>query len=266
MMLRTTLVFAAACSFSQAFVRSGHATADWWTSSLNYKPGVPVATAIRMEIDAGWHTYWSNPGESGMQLAVEWQLPPGWTASEPAHPVPKRFVTGGLAGFGYEGEVLYPVTLTPPADASGQVVLTGKLSWLTCDDSACVPGDAELTITLNLGKPVETANARAITAAQDLVPQPLAGASLAVTETGGELTFSLKLPEGAPDPAQSEVFPETLQAVDPAADIRFVKEGDSWTAKAPKNEYATGPLKELALVIAPKEGTPMRVVWSAPAE
>jgi len=266
MILRTSLVFAAACSFSQGFVRSGHATVDWWTSSLNYKPGEAVATAIRMELDPGWHTYWSNPGEGGMKLSVEWKLPPGWTASEPAHPVPMRFMTGGLAGFGYEGEVLYPVTLTPPADATGQVVLTGKLSWLTCDDSACVPGDAELTITLNPGKPVETANARAITAARALVPQPLAGAELVVAEAGGTLTLTLKLPEGAPDPAQSRVFPETLQAVDPAAEIKFTKNGDSWTATAPTNEYAAEPLKELALILAPQEGAPVKVVWTGAAE
>lgn len=265
MTARASLVFAAACACSQAFVHSGHATADWWSASVHYRAGEPVETALRLEIEPGWHTYWSNPGEGGMKLAVDWELPEGWVADEPAHPVPIRFMTGGLAGFGYEGEVLFPVTVTPPADATGQVKLTAKVAWLTCDDSACVPGDATLTLTLLPGKPVEAANARAIAAARAKVPQPLEGATLAVAEEGENLVLQLRLPAaGAPDPGQSSVFPETPQAVDPAAAIDFAKDGEHWTASVAKNEYAAGPLEELTLVIAPKDGSaPVAVTWKA---
>jgi DsbC/DsbD-like thiol-disulfide interchange protein len=261
MILRTSMIFAAACSFSHAFVRSGQATVDWWSSTLAYKAGQPIETAIRMEIDQGWHTYWSNPGESGMKLSVEWSLPEGWTASDPAHPVPKRFLTGGLAGFGYEGVVFYPVTLVPPKDAEGPVTLSAKLSWLACDDSACIPGDAELTLNLTSGRPVETANARAILAASELVPTPLEAAKLTVVEEGGRLALTLDLPDDAPDLADSQVFPETLRAIDPAAPITFVKDGDVWVATTAKSEYAADPLEELVLVIAPKEGKPFSITW-----
>lgn len=262
-MIRASFMFAAACAASHAFVQSGHATADWWTSSVHYRAGEPVETAIRLVVDPGWHTYWSNPGEGGMKVSVDWELPDGWTAGEPAHPVPVRFMTGGLAGFGYEGEVLFPVTVTPAADAAGEATLTAKVSWLTCDDSACVPGDAVLTLTLLPGKPAESANARAIAAARAKVPQPLAGAALAVAEDGQTLVLRLSLPAAdAPDPAQSSVFPETPQAVDPAAAIEFTRDGDHWSARVPKNEYAAGPLKELTLVIAPQDGSaPVSVTW-----
>jgi DsbC/DsbD-like thiol-disulfide interchange protein len=266
MMIRATaLAFAAACAASHGFVQSGQATADWWTSSVHYRPGEPVETAIRMEVDPGWHTYWSNPGEGGMKLSVDWELPEGWSAGEPAHPVPVRFMTGGLAGFGYEGEVLFPVTVTPPAGATGETTLKAKVSWLTCDDSACVPGDAVLTLTLLPGKPLESANARAIAAARAKVPQPMEGAALAVAEEGATLVLQLRLPEGSQlDPARSSVFPETPQAVDPAAVIGFTRDGDHWAARVPKNEYAAGPLKELTLVLAPDDGSaPAAVTWKA---
>ncbi len=265
MIARTALILAATCAVGAAdFIRSGQATAEWWTSSLAYRPGEPVETALRLTVDEGWHTYWSNPGEGGMKLSVEFDLPDGWEATPPAHPVPKRFKTGGLAGFGYEGEVLFPITLTPPEDASGPVTLKAKTSWLTCDDSACVAGDAELTVSLTKGKPADTAVARFIDAARQLVPRPLEGAGLEVEENGDELTFTLSLPENAGiDPAAADVFPATPEVVDSAATIRFEKSGDHWAATAPKSEYANGPLEKLTLVLAAEKSAPIEVTWKA---
>ncbi len=263
MIARTSIVFTALCTLSSAAVRSGHATAEWIAGSENYQAGTPVRTALRLVLDEGWHTYWSNPGEGGMKISVKWDLPEGWEAGELEQPVPIRFLTGSLAGFGYEGTVSFPVAITPPAGAAGDVKLAAKVSWLTCDDSACVPGDAELSLELKQGEAAPSSHEAAIREAELAVPRQADGLSLEVTET--EAGVELALTAGADfqaDPETCEVFPETPQALDPAAPIQFEKSGDGWKAVVLKNEYASGPLKSLTLVFAGKEAvSPFFVTW-----
>lgn len=264
MIARSLLTFAALASFSHAAPeKSGHATAEWIAGTSKIEGGKPIQTGIRLVVEEGWHTYWINPGEAGTKFKVAWELPEGWTASEVAYPTPKRFLTGDLPGYGYEGEVIFPVTLTPPANASGTAELGVKVSWLTCNDESCIPGKVELKLSLDAATEKEAA--AAIGKSLALVPKPLEGAKLAVTESGGNLNLSLSLPAGSTfDPAGCEVFPVTEQAVDYYKPFQFQKTGEIWTATAGKNEYADGPLKELRLVLAKKGAAPVEVSWKTP--
>jgi thiol:disulfide interchange protein DsbD len=268
MIARSLLVSMMLATASNAAVRSGKANAEWIPASAIYQAGQPVQTAIRLTVDAGWHTYWLNPGEGGMKTSIEIEAPAGWTIGEPGHPVPKRFTTGGLPGFGYEGVVLFPVSLTPPAEAAGPAKLSAKISWLTCNDGACVPGNAELELALESGAPSPTQHAEIIAAAEKLVPAPASGVELDVTEADGVLQLRLELPaESTLDPASCEVFPKTAEAIDPKAEIRFAKSGGAWTANVRKSEYATAALRELTLVLAGKGAPqPVEVSWRAPAK
>jgi thiol:disulfide interchange protein DsbD len=247
-------------------VRSGQAAVEWISGSTAYAAGKPIHTGVRVTIDEGWHTYWINPGEAGEKLAVEWELPAGWTASGISFPVPKRFLTGELPGYGYEHEVIFPVTITPPKGAAGPVELAAKVSWLTCNNASCVPGKAELKLALGGGDPAASSDtAEAISKAESQVPKTAAGVKLVVRESGKLLNLSLSLPSSSKlDPPGSEVFPETLQAVDHYQPIRFQKTGPTWSATVKKSEYAEGPLKELKLVLAKSGTPPVEVIWKAP--
>lgn len=256
MKLSIALFFLCFCHLSSAGVRLGKAQVDWLLASSTYEPGKPVQTAVRMVMDPGWHTYWENPGEAGMEVSATWELPDGWTAGDLEHPVPIRFEAGGLVGFGYKGSVLFPVKFTPPAGFSGVAKLRGKLSWLACNADQCLPGKAELEITLDSGAPAEMPEAKPIRDALAQIPQP-AGNSLRleVSETPRTLLLRLEMDSGKPlNPGDYEIFPATPQAVDPAANIRFSQAGSAWTAEVAKNEYLTQPLKNLTLVLAGKSG------------
>ena len=41
-------------------------------------PGETLKVAIDQTIQAGWHTYWLNPGDSGQKMTVEWRGKPVW--------------------------------------------------------------------------------------------------------------------------------------------------------------------------------------------
>ena len=260
MTARSLLMFPLLAAFSHAApVKSGHATAEWITGATVVEGGKPIQTGIRMVIEDGWHSYWTNPGESGMKLKVVWDLPEGWTAGEVEYPAPKKFLTGELPGYGYEGEVIFPVTLTPPVGASGSAQLAAKVSWLTCNDASCIPGKAELKLSPAAGS---AESADAVEKARARVPKPLEGLKLEVSETADAIGLSLETPEGF-DAAGWEVFPATEMALDHYKAIEFRKEGQKWAAKSGKNAYADGPLKELVLVLAKKGKTPLEVAWKA---
>lgn len=246
-----------------AGVKDGHGEVELLSSSASYQPGKAVTLGIRLKIDEGWHSYWVNPGEGGMALSAKWTLPEGWKAGELQQPVPKRFTTGGLPGFGYEGEAVFLVDLTPPAAAKGESECKVKLSWLTCNDSSCVAGKAELAVKLPAGDATAGKDAATIAAAAKKIPQTAPGYELSVAESAKTLVLTLKAPEGI-NLEDAKAFPATPQVVDAADPLKFERSRAGWVAKAKKNEYAEGPATLLDIVLAGgKLEKPLLVSWPA---
>lgn len=107
-----------------------------------------IRVAFRFKIDDGWHIYWENPGDAGAPVTVSWSLPSGWRAGPLEQPVPSRFESQGLAGFGYAREVVMFALLTPPGGQPGnhaESTVKAEVSWLACRES-CLPGSATLEL------------------------------------------------------------------------------------------------------------------------
>jgi thiol:disulfide interchange protein/DsbC/DsbD-like thiol-disulfide interchange protein len=114
-----------------------------------FHPGANNA-GLYFKLESGWHVYWKNPGDAGEPPRIKWTLPQSITAGPLQFPVPKRLPLGPLMDFGYEDEVLFPLSVNVSATASGQAVLHGNVSWLVCRGS-CIPEKAELEITRPIG-------------------------------------------------------------------------------------------------------------------
>ena len=269
MLAKSAIILTSLCTISLGAVRSGKATAEWITTSLTCGAGSQVKTGIRLVVDEGYHTYWLNPGEGGMKTSVKWELPAGWTAGELEHPVPKRFMTGDLPGFGYEGTVVFPVVLTAPIGFTGEAKLKGTLSWLTCDDKGCIPGDASIELTLKSGDPAPSADTKTIDVALAKIPQHQEGwVHLSVTEKPKVLALNIEAHLSRPlNLADYEIFPATPQVIDTAAKIQFAASGAEWLAEVPKSEYASGTVSELTLVLVSKTGQPpLSLTWKSAGE
>src|SRR5690348_1874400 len=65
-------------------------------------PGGEAELAILMHTKPGWHGYWLNPGDAGLPMSVEWDLPPGWSVGELRYPVPDRLLVAGIVNYVYE--------------------------------------------------------------------------------------------------------------------------------------------------------------------
>ncbi|MGD0730398.1 MAG: thioredoxin family protein [Terracidiphilus sp.] len=120
-------------------------------------PGEQASAGIYFKLEQGWHVYWKNAGDSGEPPHVKWTLPEGITAGQLQFPAPKRLPLGPLMDFGYEDEVLFPLTLSTDKTAKpGQVQLFAKVDWLVCRE-VCIPGKAELEVNRAVpSTPIET--------------------------------------------------------------------------------------------------------------
>ena len=118
--------------------------------------GETAQLALRLLPDEGWHTYWKNPGDTGLPTRVIWQLPEQFRAGDLEWPVPERIDYQGAVNFGYHGETWLPVSISVPASISssaingqGEITLSATAKWLICKD-VCIPGKAELQLVLPL--------------------------------------------------------------------------------------------------------------------
>jgi DsbC/DsbD-like thiol-disulfide interchange protein len=128
--------------------RARHVEASLVAETAAVQPGRPLTVGLHLRMEPTWHTYWRNPGDSGLPTRVEWELPEGFSAGELQWPQPVRFHTGPLVSYGYEHEVLLPVQVqVPTALASREVHLTARVRWLECRE-ICLPGKAELSLSL----------------------------------------------------------------------------------------------------------------------
>ena len=123
-------------------------------------PGQRFTIGLVMTPKPGWHTYWENPGDSGMPTRAEWTVPRGVTVSALRYPVPETYVVAGLMNHVYSDENVLLAEVSVPQSASGALPLKVRLDWLVCDDKICIPEGAELSL------PLETGNGAADTAQQ----------------------------------------------------------------------------------------------------
>ena len=116
-------------------------------------PGETVTLALLMQPEAGWHGYWSNPGDAGYGLTLDWTLPAGTTAGPMQFPVPQTLLIQGLMNHIYEHDYAVLVPLKIPATARPGTLLPVKVKaqWLVCTDVICVPERADLSGTITVG-------------------------------------------------------------------------------------------------------------------
>jgi thiol:disulfide interchange protein DsbD len=204
-------------------VKTAHVTAELIAASAAVVPGQPVQIGLRLQHIPHWHTYWRNPGDSGLPTTLGWTLPDGATVGEINWPAPQRLPIGPLINYGYEGELLLPLSFTPPADArpGSTLRLAAAATWLVCKD-ICIPEEANLTLLLPVAEagvvPGHTAHVALFEQAAGRQSQPLQGWTTALQQAGSELLLTIEQTSGAATAERPvvHVFPYTEQLIEPA--------------------------------------------------
>jgi len=135
-------------------VASPRATVTIIADHAAIAPGQPFRLALRQRLAPGWHTYWVNPGDAGQPPEVSLTLPEGATAQPMRFPAPERIPYGPLVNFGYEGEPVFTIPVTPPATLrpGDTFSVTAEANWLVCE-RICIPEEGVFRLDI----PVEAA-------------------------------------------------------------------------------------------------------------
>ena len=223
------------------------------------RPGTPAWLGLKIVHKKGWHTYWLNPGDSGLPTQLQWTLPPGLKAGEIEWPVPHRLPIGPLMNHGYEGTLLLPVPLVVEQPLPEQALTIGlRADWLVCED-VCIPEGGDFTLKLPAGSSraalVRHAALFEQTRAQLPVVWPGARAAATVDAQGLQLELS-----GLPAAWQGRklsIFPTAPHVLSPSVEpqARWGAAG-SWSGVMAFSPQRMDQPRDMGFVVAPAEPLP----------
>ena len=222
-------------------------------------PGKPATVGLRLRMDEHWHTYWKNPGDSGLPTKIAWTLPEGWTAGPIQWPYPEQQRVGPLMNYGYSDEVMLLVELTPPADAKpGPAAIKADATWLVCKD-ICIPEKATLALDFAVsdGEPGAAAgNAARFAKARARLPVSITGWNAESVLSGNKLTLRVMPPAGGAAPAKVAFFPTQVNFIDHPAPQPFVRDGNGFRLEAKLVEPVPAGIREVAGVFVAESSWP----------
>lgn len=163
-----------ACSSAGATsVTNAHSVASIVSDVKTVKPGDQVTLMLHLKLDKGWHSYWTNPGDSGMPPMFEWQLPQGLQASDIQYLPPEKIDIGPLSNYGYSDNAYYFVNIDVAQSVSeGKYPIKLDADWLVCDKE-CVPEKASFEFSLTVAdQTFRSEQAQQIVQLQQTMAQP----------------------------------------------------------------------------------------------
>jgi thiol:disulfide interchange protein DsbD len=236
------LLSLAATALAAAPVLTEHVEAELVAERTAAEPGKTLTVALRLKIIPHWHTYWRNPGDSGEPTALEWKLPPGWSAGSIQWPAPRRLPAGPLMNFGYEAEVLHLVDLAVPPGAAGVARVGAQATWLVCNPEHCIPESAHLVLDVPLGAGEASPHAAAIARTRDALPVKAQGWSIVAARSERGIDLSITPPAGAApgSPRSMAYFPFEQGKIRNAAAQLLSRSGEGLVLQLEKAERPVG--------------------------
>ncbi len=244
-----------------------HGSVELVSSVQWVRPGASFQIGLLFRLEPGWHIYWKNPGDSGQPPRLTWQLPAGFTAGEIEWPLPKRLPVGPLLDYGYEGEVLLPLTVeaTPDVKPNSTEELSANLRMLVCRET-CIPGKAALALKVPVRKATPAINreteqlfARARAAQPKALP---ADWKVSAQQSKSSIVLSIA---GAPPARTASFIPAQAKVIDNPAPQNFstVQNGIALTLKRP-SDSADAPSKLEGLLFVEQGGSSAAYVLTTP--
>ncbi len=248
-------------------VDTGQVVAELWVHApQGAGPASRFWLGLSLRHAPEWHTYWRNPGDSGLPTQIELVHPPaGLQLGEPIWPLPQKLRAGDLTNYGYDGTVLLvvPVQVPPSADPlTKSWALNITANWLVCR-LECIPQEAnfQVEVPTQLSQAAHAAAFERVFGTQPSRITPSTTAEFAQ----GLLTVRLHdLPEVMRGQKVS-VFPDTPEILASAAETdpraRQQWEGTSLTLALPLSALRQAEPRTLDLLLTTGSGPAKRGVW-----
>lgn len=209
------------------------------------QPGQTAWMSVRLNMDDHWHIYWRNVGDTGLETAIEWNLPSGLTAGPIHWSYPERIVEDPLVIYGYHGQIdlLVPIKVSEALE-SGQIVkLEATVSWLVCAE-VCIPGDSTLTLELPISaeSQINEQTVELFADARSRLPLQQSDWQFSASQKDGYLLIQAKAPDWFKDSlGEIEFYPYQTGFVKYAAEQKSEQQGALYTLQIPLTENAAIP-------------------------
>jgi thiol:disulfide interchange protein len=190
-------------------------------------PGERVTLALVMRPDKGWHGYWKNPGDSGIETQIAWTMPAGLIAGSIQYPVPQRLIIAGLMNYVYEGDYAHLIDVAVPAGISPgtKLPIRARVDYLACTDEVCVPETANVAVDLEAAATAGAPTDRAMfDRFRQALPKPL-GSEAKFERVGNRFRLAIPVPAGL-ELNEPYFYPLTDGALSYPAAQSFSRAGD----------------------------------------
>ncbi|MGB7137323.1 MAG: protein-disulfide reductase DsbD domain-containing protein [Acidobacteriaceae bacterium] len=253
-----TCASGAGAATAKPTISAPHVTVTLLVPPAQLYPGETFTAGLDFKMEAGWHVYWSNAGDSGEPPTADWKLPAGIAASAFEYPAPTRLPLGPLMDFGYENEVVFPVPMQVAANfkpSAQNATLAARLSWLVCRE-VCIPGKGDVAVTrpalaASPASPQTDAAAQALIGSfEKKLPQPLpAGDAAHFTTT--PMGFVLDVSAGSRQ-SSAQFFPidQTIVANAAPQAVQSLPDGVQLTLTKDENIQGTPQMLNGVLELA----------------
>lgn len=192
-------------------VATENVQAQFISEVTDVKAGQPFWVALHLKMRDGWHTYWRNPGDSGLATRIKWTLPTDFRASDIHWPYPEPISLGPLMNYGYHDEVYLLVQLTPPTrglENQKKLSFKADVDWLVCEEN-CIPENATLNLTLPITNGEPSLNNRwqsVFAKARQALPKPSPWPTR-FSYQSDQLKLYLDIPQGGASQPTIRFFP-----------------------------------------------------------
>jgi DsbC/DsbD-like thiol-disulfide interchange protein len=163
--LTSSLATTAHAQDASPWQRSGHSAVRLLAGSHS---GSVLLGGIAMQLEAGWKTYWRNPGDSGVPPRFDFSKSENIEAVTVLWPAPTKFDDGaGGHSLGYHNQIVLPLRIVAK-NADRPVTLRADINYAVCE-KLCIPVEANAELSF---ASVASTEDGALSAALDTVPKP----------------------------------------------------------------------------------------------
>lgn len=214
-------------------------------------PGTPVWLGLKIEHQPQWHTYWKNPGDSGLPTTLVWDLPAHVDPGEIQWPTPRKLPVGPLLNYGYDGTVLLPVRVTIPPGFDGEnLKVKLRADWLVCKD-VCIPEGGDFLLDVP-SRAATAGNAALFAQARAAEPQQAPGVKAQARVEGDALVVTVAGLPAAWQGKPLSFFAEEPALIQHAAEPQTRWQDGTWTATVPLDaQRSTSPQMLPAVLTTP---------------
>jgi thiol:disulfide interchange protein DsbD len=227
-----------------------------WIEKRELAAGQEFDVGLRFQLEKGWHIYWVNPGDSGEPPRVEWRLASGLSAGAIEWPAPRRLENSpSIVDYGYEDAILLivPMHADPILAAEQSAHIGAGVKLLVCSHDMCIPGKAQLSLTLPIESHVSAPYSRyadLFAATRKSLPRPApANWRFSVSDTNDSFVLAANLGHKMPI-TQAIFFPLAESQIANASTQKLLPVAGGFRLTLRKSDQLLKPIARLKGVLA----------------